>query len=251
MPEAPVQQEVDARSPAIKTFAIPELLELILLFVDDTKTPLLAQRVDKNWHNQLNTSPKLRQALFFDHCEIDKHECAYNGTAPWSDCEGCCDNYLAHHNRLLLDFGFDNDDIDNPELRINPKALRPNSSALRMFGTAGLADHIHVDFSWRNRHEKLPSCGCTTLRWFAWSARETLGDFLAKVRQGCNAHWWECEMRTEETLAGCHCRRVWLAIGYEPAAPHGCFTRSGNVPSVQPAKEDLLSSRNLEGRHTS
>lgn len=48
---------------ATKTFAIPELLELILLHLD-MKMLLLAQRVDTQWRGAIASSKKLQKKLF-------------------------------------------------------------------------------------------------------------------------------------------------------------------------------------------
>ncbi|OQN97519.1 hypothetical protein B0A48_16672 [Cryoendolithus antarcticus] len=58
---------------AAKVFGVIELLEQILIDVD-IKTLLLAQRVDRQWHRDINNSPKLRKALFFDFDHTRKHE---------------------------------------------------------------------------------------------------------------------------------------------------------------------------------
>ncbi|OQO03372.1 hypothetical protein B0A48_11630 [Cryoendolithus antarcticus] len=44
---------------------IPELLEIVLISVDDMKTVLLAQRVNKNWYTTIGQSRSLQETLFF------------------------------------------------------------------------------------------------------------------------------------------------------------------------------------------
>nr|OQO27262.1 hypothetical protein B0A51_04898 [Rachicladosporium sp. CCFEE 5018] len=50
---------------AARMLNIPELLEIVLISVNDMKTVLLAQRVNKNWYTTIGQSRSLQEALFF------------------------------------------------------------------------------------------------------------------------------------------------------------------------------------------
>ncbi|KAI1190618.1 hypothetical protein F5B17DRAFT_385892 [Nemania serpens] len=68
-------------------FAIPELLEAILLQLDITSLLVSASRVNKMWNHLIETSPAIQQALFFqpvqDHCSARSSQQNSTATTTW------------------------------------------------------------------------------------------------------------------------------------------------------------------------
>lgn len=76
-----VMAQLAEKEPASsKVFAIPELLEKILMDLGIRELLVNAQRVDKTWHATIKGSKKLQQALFLEPIPLE----TIHGTRRWS-----------------------------------------------------------------------------------------------------------------------------------------------------------------------